>query len=133
MKESRPVLIATTIAHASAWLIFIWLVFPTCIYGGVARESASMIIAGCPLHYDLWDAAWYFTPVVFTGIALALVLTVKLSRLTGTLLLSVITLAVTTICALGYLGFGIGYIPSALAMLAVVLIKACRADPPKTI
>ena len=50
--KNRSTLIATATAHALAWLVFLWLIFPRCIFGGVSPGSTSMVIGSCFLDYD---------------------------------------------------------------------------------
>ena len=79
-----------------------------------------------PLHYDLWGASWYFVPVLLTGVALILMLVFQMPRWWGTLILGILSFAVVGICLVGYLGFGIAYVPSALAMLVATVLSVRR-------
>ena len=124
--QKRSTLIATATAHAMAWLVFLWLIFPHCIFGGFSPKSTAMVIGSCPLDYDLWGASWYFVPVLLTGVALVLVLAFRMPRWWGTLILGFLSIAVVGICLMGYLGFGIGYVPSALAMLVGTVLHSAR-------
>ena len=117
MAQKRSTLVATATAHAMAWLVFLWLIFPRCIFGGVSPAATSMVIGSCPLDYDLWGASWFFVPVLLTGVALVLVLAFRMPRWWGILILGILSIAVVGMCLMGYLSFGIGYVPSALAML----------------
>ena len=84
------------------------------------------MIGSCPLHYDLWDASWYFVPVFLTGMALIMLLAFQMPRRWGTLILGVLSFAVVGICLVGYLGFGVAYVPSALAMLVATVLSVRR-------
>ena len=126
MAQKRSTLIATATAHAMAWLVFLWLIFPRCIFGDVSPWSTSMVIGSCPLDYDLWDASAYFVPVLLTGVALVLVLAFRMPRWWGTLILGILTIGVVGMCLVGFLGFGIGYVPSALAMLIATVLSVRR-------
>jgi hypothetical protein len=126
MVQNRSTLIATATAHALAWLVFLWLIFPRCIFGGVSPGSTSMVIGSCSLDYDLWGASWYFVPVLLTGVALILMLVFQMPRWWGTLILGILSFAVVGICLVGYLGFGIAYVPSALAMLVATVLSVRR-------
>ena len=39
MTPNRSTLVATATAHAMAWLVFLWLIFPRCIFGGVSPSG----------------------------------------------------------------------------------------------
>ena len=126
MPYNRGTLIAVSIAHALAWLIFLWLTFPRCIFGVVSPEATSMVIGSCPLDYDLWGASWFFVPVLLTGVALIMVLTWRMPLWWGTLILGILSIAVVGMCLIGYLSFGIAYVPSALAMIVGTALHTRR-------
>ena len=128
MAQKRSTLIATATAHAMAWLVFLWLIFPRCIFRGFSQKSTAVVIGSCSLDYDLWGASWYFVPVLLTGVALILVLAFRMSRWWGTLILGFLSIAVVGMCLMGYLGFGIGYVPSALAMLVGTVLHSADED-----
>ena len=128
MAQKRSTLIATATAHAMAWLVFLWLIFPRCIFRGFSQKSIAVVIGSCSLDYDLWGASWYFVPVLLTGVALILVLAFRMSRWWGTLILGFLSIAVMGMCLMGYLGFGIGYVPSALAMLVGTVLHSVDED-----
>ena len=111
-----------------AWLVFLWLIFPRCIFRGFSQKSIAVVIGSCSLDYDLWGASWYFVPVLLTGVALILVLAFRMSRWWGTLILGFLSIAVMGMCLMGYLGFGIGYVPSALAMLVGTVLHSVDED-----
>ena len=54
------------------------------------------------------------------------VLAFRMSRWWGTLILGFLSIAVVGICLVGYLGFGIAYVPSALAMLVATVLSVRR-------
>ena len=85
-----------------------------------------MVIGSCPLDYDLWGASWYFVPVLLTGVALILVLAFQMPRWWGALILGILSAAVVGMCLIGYLSFGISYVPSALAMLVGTVLHTRR-------
>ena len=128
MAQRRSTQVTIAIAHALAWLMFIWLVFPRCIFGDVSPSATVSVIGPCALGYNLLSVPWYFLPVMLTGVALVQVLAFRISHWWGTSALGILSLAVAFICLLGIAGFGIGYVPSALAMF-VGTVLSILSDP----
>ena len=122
--SERSTLVAVAAAHAMAWVAFLWLVIPRCIFEDVVPRATSMAIGSCSLDYDVWGFSWFFVPVLLTGVAMIFALSFRMSRWWGALILGVLSVLVVGICAGGYLGFGIMYVPSGLAMLVATVVHA---------
>ncbi len=136
----RAVIIATSVAHALAWAAFLWLTIPPCAFrviyevfqqtpqGGWAssQDIPAVSSSACFLPYVWWGPFVFFVPVILTGVALILVLVWRMPRLWGTLILGILSAAGLACCLLGYLSWGLLYVPSVLALITGTVLFSRR-------
>ena len=143
MKFSSSSFIAATLAHALAWAAWVWLAFWPHSYQSVSvtpvqvDESGNVIgavesevvrhSASFAEVNGIWPLLALFIPVVLTGLALMALLTWKGRSAGRVLIIGGLALALLAFCALGYLSFGIMYLPSALALMASAFLFGFRA------
>ena len=143
MEIGRAAVISAAVAHALAWAAFLWMAFWPHAYQGVSttpvqvdelgnvigtaeietvRHSASIVEAN-----GIWVLLPLFIPVILTGLALIALLTWKERRAGRVLIIAGLTLALLVFCFLGYLSFGVIYLPAALALIASACLFGFRA------
>ena len=140
MTFHRPAIIATSVAHALAWAAFLWLTIARCAFrviyevfqqtpqGGWASSQDIPAVSSfaCFLPYVWWGLFVFFVPVILTGVALILVLVWRMPRLWGTLILGILSAAGLACCLLGYLSWGLLYVPSVLALITGTVLFSRR-------
>ena len=108
--------VSAAVAHALAWVAFLWIVVGSCVYH-------------CAFFFDR-NGLWFFTamffPVILTGLALITLLTWKGPRLGTTLVLGGLATVLLAFCVMGYLSYGIVYLPAALALITAAIIFGVR-------
>ena len=134
MEIGRVAVKSAAVAHALAWAAFLWMAFWPHAYQGVSatpvqvdelgnvigtaeietvRHSASIVeVNGIGVLLPL------FIPVILTGLALIFLLTWKGRSAVRVLVIAGLALALLVFCFLGYLSFGVIYLPAALALIA---------------
>ena len=133
-----PPLSAAIVAHALAWAAFLWLALWPFSYRGVTATpvpsgsgnvavttytSASIIEAN-----GWWVLIPLFVPVVLSGLALVVVLWFAgVNSLPKRFTLFGLTIACLVFCMLGYLSFGVLFLPAALAMLITAFLSLYQA------
>ncbi len=143
MEIGRVAVKSAAVAHALAWAAFLWMAFWPHAYQGVSatpvqvdelgnvigtaeietvRHSASIVEAN-----GIWVLLPLFIPVILTGLALIALLTWKERRAGRVLIIAGLTLALLVFCFLGYLSFGVIYLPAALALIASAFLFGFRA------
>ncbi len=143
MEIGRAAVISAAVAHALAWAAFLWMAFWPHSYQGVSatpvqvdelgnvigtaeietvRHSASLVEVN-----GIWVLLPLVIPVILTGLALIALLTWKGRSAGRVLIIAGLALALLVFCFLGYLSFGIIYLPAALALIASALLFGFRA------
>lgn len=143
MKSGRPALMAASVAHALAWVPWLFFAFWPHTYQGVSatpvqvdelgnlvgtgesqvvRHSASFVEVN-----GIGSLLAIFIPVVLTGLALVVLLTWQGRGAGRVLVMGGLALAILAFCVLGYLSVGMAYVPAALAMIAATLLSNFRA------
>ena len=143
MEIGRAAVISAAVAHALAWAAFLWMAFWPHAYQGVSatpvqvdelgnvigtaeietvRHSASLVEVN-----GIWVLLPLFIPVILTGLALIALLTWKERRAGRVLIIAGLALALLVFCFLGYLSFGVIYLPAALALIASACLFGFRA------
>ena len=143
MKLSSPAAIAAAVAHALAWAAWLWIALWPHSYQGVSatpvqvdelgnvigtaeqvvvRHSASFLEVN-----GIWPVLALFIPVVLTGLALIALLTWKGRSAGRVLIIGGLALALLAFCVLGYLSFGVMYLPAALALIVSACLFGFRA------
>lgn len=143
-----------SVAHALAWAAWLWLAFWPHSYQGVSatpvqvdefgnvigttesevvRHSASFVEVN-----GIGPLLVLFIPVILTGLGLMALLTWPRigvrgdERSTGTVaILWALTVALLAFCLLGYLSFGVLYVPSALALIVAAAILSFQRRLPR--
>ena len=133
-----PPLSGAIVAHALAWVAFLWLALWPFSYRGVTvtpavtpvpsgsgnvavttYTSASFIEAN-----GWWVLIPLFVPVALSGLALVVVLWFAgANSLPKRFMLFGLTIACLVFCLLGYLSIGILFLPAALAMLVTAFLS----------
>ena len=143
MEIGRVAVKSAAVAHALAWAAFLWMAFWPHAYQGVSttpvqvdelgnvigtadlkmvRHSASLVeVNGIGVLLPL------FIPVILTGLALIFLLTWKGRSAVRVLVIAGLALALLVFCFLGYLSFGVIYLPAALALIASAFLFGFRA------
>ena len=143
MKLSSPAAVAAAVAHALAWVAWLWTAFWPSSYQGVSatpvqvdelgnvigtaesevvRHSASFVEVN-----GIGPLLALFIPVVLTGLALMALLTWK-GRSAGRVLTMVgLAFALLAFCVLGYLSFGVMYLPASLALIVATFLFGFRS------
>ena len=143
MKFGRPAVVTASFAHALAWTAWLWFAFWPHSYQGVsatpvqvdelgnvigsaeseaARYSASFVEVN-----GIWPLLALFIPVVLTGLALMALLTWEGRSAGRVLTIGGLALALLAFCILGYLSFGVMYLPAALALIVATILFSFRA------
>ena len=143
MKLSSPAAVASAVAHALAWVAWLWTAFWPHSYQGVTatpvqvdelgnvigtaeqevvRHSASFVEVN-----GIGPLLVLFLPVILTGLALMALLTWKGKSAGRVLTIGGLALALLAFCVLGYLSFGVMYLPAALALILSACLFGFRA------
>lgn len=138
MKFSSPAVIAASAAHALAWAAWLWVALWPHSYQGVSatpvqvdelgnvigtverevvRHSASFVAVN-----GLWPLLALFIPVVLTGLALMALLTWPGKSPGRVLVIGGLALALLAFCVLGYLSFGVMYLPASLGLIVATFL-----------
>jgi hypothetical protein len=116
METNRIATISATVSHLLAWALFLWIVTWQCV-------------DQCDFFLDangLWFLTAMFIPVILTGLAVVTLFAWTASRLGPTLVLGVLSIAFLAFCGMGYLSYGWGYLPSALALTTAAIFFGVR-------
>ena len=68
-----------------------------------------------------WSVLAFFVPVVVTGLALMFLLTRRVRRVANALVVWGLSVVLLVFCGLGYLSFGILYLPAAIALIVTAV------------
>ena len=132
--KSRAALASATAAHVLGWAAFLWLVFSPFSYQGLSATpvnlegngtSESTVVRYSASFTDVngyWPLIPLFIPEFVTGLALLFLLTRKKRRNANALVVWSLTTILLVFCGLGYYGFGIFYLPAAIAMIVTAFI-----------
>ena len=107
-KKSHVAIASATVAHVLGWAAFLWI--------AVWPHSESSIEA-----YEYWSVLALFVPVIVTGLALMFLLTLKKRRAANALVVWGLSAVLLVFCGLGYLSFGILYLPAAIALIVTAV------------
>ena len=142
MKFGSPAVIAASVAHVLAWAAWLWIAFWPHSYQGVSatpvqvdefgnvigtaesevvRHSASFVEVN-----GIWPLLALFIPVILTGLALIALLTWQGRSAGRVLVIGGLALALLAFCVLGYLSFGIMYLPAALPLIVATFLFGFR-------
>ena len=143
MKLSSPAVIAASVAHALAWAAWLWIAFWPHSYQGVSatpvqvdelgnvigtaeqevvRHSASFVEVN-----GIWPVLALFIPVVLTGLALIALLNWEGRSPSRVLTIVGLAFVLLAFCVLGYLSFGVMYLPASLALIVSAILFSFRA------
>ena len=150
VKLNRAAVVTAIVAHVLAWAAFLWIAFWPYSYQGVSVNSDhTAYVAGLGYVDELgvptgeevvrlsasfmevngFGAVIYMLiPVILTALAL---LVWNGTRVRNTLMLGGLATVLLAFCGLGYLSFGIGYLPAALALITAAIISGFRPGPGK--
>ena len=110
-KKSHMAIASATVAHVLGWAAFSWLVpWPDFYEGGPFTE-----INGYRSVLAL------FVPVVVTGLVLMFLLTRTVRRGANAVVVWGLTAVLLAFCGLGYLSFGVMYLPAAIALIVTAV------------
>ena len=107
-RNSHVAIASATIAHVLGWAAFLWLVL------GPARVSFSDVNA-------YRSVLALFVPVVVTGLVLMFLLTRTVRRGANAVVVWGLTAVLLAFCGLGYLSFGVMYLPAAIALIVTAV------------
>ena len=108
-KNSHVAIASATVAHVLGWAAFLWLVLV-----GPARVLFS--------EADAYRSVLaLFVPVVVTGLVLMFVLTRTVRRGANAVVVWGLTAVLLAFCGLGYLSFGVMYLPAAIALIVTAV------------
>ena len=110
-KKSRVAFASATVAHVLGWAAFLWIVLPPTLY----QEASFSEFNG------YWSVLAFFVPVVVTGLALMFLLTRRVRRVANALVVWGLSVVLLVFCGLGYLSFGILYLPAAIALIVTAV------------
>lgn len=145
-RYSGAATISAAIAHALAWMAFLWLAFWPSSYQGVSATPVQVDELGNPVGGAESEVVRYsasvvevngvgvlvplLIPVAVTGLALMMVLAWKEGSIRRTILLWILTAALLGFCVLGLLSVGLMYVPAAVTLaIASVLQSLGRKSP----
>ena len=143
---SAPV-VSAAVAHALAWIAFLWLAFWPYSYRGVSATPVQVDELGNPVGTAPSEVVRYsasfveanglealvplLIPVTLTGLALIVLLTWRIRRVGIAFALWLLTVVLLAFCLLGYLSFGVLYVPAALALIVAAAILSFRRRLPR--
>ena len=146
MRNERPTIIAAAIAHAMAWIAFLWLAFWPYAYQGVSATPVQVDELGKPVGEIESEVVRYsaslvevnglgvlvplFIPVALTGLGLMMLAAWSEGGVRRTILLWIFTAALLGFCVLGFLSFGIMYVPAAIALAVAAVLQSLRSGRP---
>ncbi len=146
MKSSRAIVVPVSAAHILAWVAFLWIVWPYS-YERIVVTTGQHEVLGDPVETTGYEVVQYsssflkengigsvlylFIPVVLTGLALMFLLTWKGRGLVSKLVLAGLAAVLLVFCGLGYLSYGIAYLPAALAIIVAAVACGLRPGPGK--
>ena len=107
VRKGRVAIASATVAHVLGWAAFLW----------IAVWTLSVSIT----EVEYWSLLALFVPVIVTGLALMFLLTRKKRRATNTLVVWGLSAVLLVFCSLGYLSFGILYLPAAIALIVTAV------------
>ena len=143
MKLGSPQVVTASVAHALAWAAWLWLAFWPHSYQGVSatpvqvdelgnvigttesevvRHSASFVEVN-----GIGPVLALFIPVILTGLALMALLTWNGRSAVRVLIIGGLAFVLLAFCVLGYLSFGVMYLPAALALIVAAFLFGFRA------
>ncbi len=147
MKSCRAIGVSVSVAHVLAWAAFLWIAFWPYSYQGLSATPVQVDEQGNRIGTEESEVVRYsssfieengirallplFVPVMLTGVALMALLTWRGRSIGHKLLLGGIAIVLLVFCGLGYLSFGILYLPSALALLVAVVAFSILSGPGK--
>ena len=132
--RSDPPLSGAIIAHTLAWAAFLWLVLWPYSYRGVEATASPRGSGEAVTTYTLsasfieangwWVLIPLFVPVVLSGLMLIVVLWFAgADSLPKRFTLFGLAIACLIFCLLGYLSFGVLFLPAALAMTITAFLS----------
>ena len=107
----RLAIASATVAHVLGWAAFLWLVpWPDLYEGGSFTEfnGYRSVLA-------------LFVPVVVTGLVLMFLLTRTVRRGANEVVVWGLAAVLLVFCGLGYLSFGVMYLPAAIALIVTAV------------
>ena len=133
MKSGRIATVSAAIAHVLAWAAFLWIAFWPHAYQGVSATPVQVDELGNPVGAVESEVVRHsasfievngigallplFIPALLTGVALMALLVWEGRHLRNRLILGGLAAVLLVFCGLGYLSFGILYLPAALALI----------------
>ena len=147
MVIGRAVTVLASVAHLLAWAAFLWIALWPHSYQGVSATAVQVDELGNRVGTEqsevvrhsssfveengIWALFPLFIPVALTGVALMALLSWR-GRVAGIIsILWVLTAALLAFCLMGYLSFGVLYMPSALALIVAASIFSLRHRLPR--
>ena len=140
MRPRKLVLVWPLLAHAAAWVAFLWLVFWPFAYRGVSIQASPPGSDAAPVVTELsaslietnglWVVLPLLVPVVLTGLAYLAVWNLDSRKWTRSAILWVLAVLTLGFCALGILSIGAFYLPAALALLTTAIVSIFQVQRP---
>ena len=153
VKPNRAAVVTAIAAHVLAWAAFLWIAFWPYSYQGVSVNSDHPAYVdglgyvdelGVPTGEEVvrlsasfievngFGAVIYMLiPVILTALALLALLVWNGTRVRNTLISGGLATVLLAFCGLGYLSYGILYLPAALALITAAIIYGFRPGPGK--
>ncbi len=130
MNLTKASAISTSIAHALAWIVFIWMIFApfyqgesvTAVYPGEIPSEPTRTTATI-VEVNGWGVLpILFLPVFLTGLALLSFLRTHAGQTRRKLFAWVLAVLLLVFCILGSFSIGLFYFPSALALVLAAIV-----------
>ena len=153
VKPNRAAVVTAIVAQVLAWAAFLWIAFwpysyqvvsvnsdhPAYVDGlgyvdelGVPTGAEVVRLSASFIEVNGFGAVIYMLiPVVLTALALLALLVWNGTRVRNILVLGSLATVLLVFCGLGYLSFGILYLPAALALITAAIISGFRPRPGK--
>ena len=143
VKLKSVTFLSSCVAHSLAWAAWLWIAFWPYSYQGVSATPVQVDELGNVIGTAESEVVRYsssfvevngvgplvllFIPVILTGLALIGLLTWKRRSGFRVLLMSGLAFVLLAFCGLGYLSFGIMYLPAALALIVATVAYGVRS------
>ena len=111
VKKGRVTVASATVTHVLGWAAYLWIVLRPDFYQDVSFSEFN----------GYWPVLGLSVPVVVTGLALMFLLTRKVRRVANALVVWGLSAILLAFCGLGYLSFGILYLPAAIALIVTAV------------
>ena len=111
VRKGRVTVASATVAHVLGWAAFLWIVLSPGFYQNVSFSEFN----------GYWPVLFLFVPVVVTVLALMFLLTRTVRRGANAVVVWGLAAVLLAFCGLGYLSFGVMYLPAAIALIVTAV------------